>query len=146
MSLLRAREAVMAQFRPMLAAHDVTEQQWRVLRVLGEADTLDASELASRASILAPSLTRIIRALEDRGLMRRGKVKGDARRVLLSITPEGRDLIDAVTPESGAIYAAIKGRLGQDRYEALLDLLEAIVEIETAQPRNGVGAEAEEEV
>lgn len=146
MSLLRAREAVMAQFRPMLAAHDVTEQQWRVLRVLGEAETLDATELASRASILAPSLTRIIRALEDRGLMRRGKVKGDARRVLLSVTPEGRSLIDAVTPESGAIYAAIKGRLGQDRYEALLDLLEAIVEIETAQPRNGAGAEAEGEV
>src|SRR5262245_55114576 len=63
-ALLRAREAVMARFRPILAAHDVTEQQWRVIRVLGEESPLDASEVAERACVLAPSLTRIIRALD----------------------------------------------------------------------------------
>ena len=35
-TLLRAREALMMSFRPMLAKHNFTEQQWRVLRVLGE--------------------------------------------------------------------------------------------------------------
>src|SRR6218665_2043626 len=78
MSLLRAREAVMSKFRPMLARHDVTEQQWRVIRVLGEASPLDATEVAERASILAPSLTRIIKALEDRGFITRGKFADDA--------------------------------------------------------------------
>ena len=34
--LLRARESLMLSFRPMLAKHKFTEQQWRVLRVLGE--------------------------------------------------------------------------------------------------------------
>ena len=34
--LLRAREAVMKRFRPMLKAHGLSEQQWRVLRVLNE--------------------------------------------------------------------------------------------------------------
>ncbi len=53
--LLRAREAVMSHFRPILAAHDVTEQQWRVIRVLAEAGMLDASEVAEKAFILAPS-------------------------------------------------------------------------------------------
>ena len=57
----------MARFRPILAARDVTEQQWRVIRVLGEESPLDASEAADRACVLAPSLTRIIKALEDRG-------------------------------------------------------------------------------
>ena len=36
MQLLRAREAVMQRFRPMLHQHGVTEQQWRVIRVLVE--------------------------------------------------------------------------------------------------------------
>lgn len=36
MVLLRAREVIMAHFRPMLARHDITERQWRVLRVLAE--------------------------------------------------------------------------------------------------------------
>ena len=48
-ALLRAREAVMGNFRPMLADFDVTEQQWRVMRVLSEAGRLDASDLAARA-------------------------------------------------------------------------------------------------
>ena len=66
MALLRAREAVMSRFRPLLAEHDINEQQWRVIRVLGEAGTLDASEVAERTFILAPSLTRMIKTLEER--------------------------------------------------------------------------------
>jgi len=29
MALLKARESVMAHFRPILREHDITEQQWR---------------------------------------------------------------------------------------------------------------------
>ena len=68
-ALLRARETVMSHFRPILAAHDVTEQQWRVLRVLAESGTLDVTELADKASLLAPSLTWIIKTLDERGLI-----------------------------------------------------------------------------
>ena len=83
MALLRAREAVMARYRPMLAAHDINEQQWRVLRVLDEGGQMDAAEVAARAAILAPSLTRMIRAMTDRGLITRRKDRADGRRVLL---------------------------------------------------------------
>ena len=38
MELLKAREAAMARFRPMLRSHGLTEQQWRVLRALDHAD------------------------------------------------------------------------------------------------------------
>lgn len=131
MSLLRAREAVMANFRPMLARHDVTEQQWRVIRVLGEESPLDASEVAARASILAPSLTRIIKALEDRKFIIRGKFEDDARRVLLAIAPAGMALIDQVQPERTAIYDAIEARIGRERIDDLLDLLELIIGNET---------------
>jgi len=69
-ALLKAREALMVRFRPILAVHDVTEQQGRVVRMLGETGPLEVTELAKRASVLDPSLTRIIRTLEDRGLIR----------------------------------------------------------------------------
>lgn len=130
MSLLRAREVVMAQFRPILAQHGVSEQQWRVLRVLGEQSPLDATELAERASILAPSLTRIIKALEERSLITRGKVEGDGRRVMLSIAPKGQVLISEVSPESSAIYDDVQRRIGHERYEQLLDLLEGLIDLE----------------
>jgi homoprotocatechuate degradation regulator HpaR len=130
MSLLRAREVVMAQFRPILAQHGVSEQQWRVIRVLGEQSPLDATELAERASILAPSLTRIIKALEERKLITRGKVNGDGRRVMLAIAPKGQVLISEVAPESSAIYDEVQRRIGHERYEQLLDLLEGLIDLE----------------
>lgn len=53
-ALLRAREAVMERFRPVLNSHDITEQQWRVIRVLQEHGATDASKLAELACILPP--------------------------------------------------------------------------------------------
>ena len=46
MSLLRAREAVMRQFRPSLRHHGLTEQQWRILRALAAVETIEVTELA----------------------------------------------------------------------------------------------------
>jgi homoprotocatechuate degradation regulator HpaR len=129
MALLRAREAVMARFRPLLDRHGINEQQWRVIRVLAEHDGLDATELARRANILAPSLTRMIRALADRGLIRRGRDAGDGRRAILTITPEGRALIDQVTPHAGAIYDAIDTEFGPDRVRALVALLDELSQL-----------------
>lgn len=125
-ALLRAREAVMARFRPVLAAHDVTEQQWRVIRVLAEESPLDASDVADRACVLAPSLTRIIKTLEDSGLITRERDTVDARRVLLAIEPAGRALIGKVAPESRAIYADIEARYGAENLARLLDMLDEL--------------------
>ena len=126
MSLLRAREAVMSHFRPMLDRHGVNEQQWRVIRVLGEAGVLDASEVAERANILAPSLTRMIKAMAERGLIERSRDEGDGRRVMLSIAPAGKALLRAVSPDSARIYEALEARFGHDRVEELLELLDEL--------------------
>src|SRR5947207_3922732 len=66
MSLLRAREAVMRQFRPSLRNHGLTEQQWRILRALTTVDAIEVTELARVAFLLGPSLSRILRDLEAR--------------------------------------------------------------------------------
>lgn len=133
-SLLRAREAVMSHFRPMLARHDVTEQQWRVIRVLHEAGMLDASEVAERAFILAPSLTRMIRSLEERGFISKHKDQADGRRVLLKIAPAGERIIREVLPDSRKIYQDLENRFSRERMEILLELLN-----ELASYRNEAG-------
>ncbi len=122
-SLLRAREAVMARFRPMLAAHGISEQQWRVIRVLAEQGAMDATELADRANILAPSLTRMLRSMTGRGLVLRAKDGQDARRLTLALGPAGAELIARVAPESERIYRDIEAAFGADRMAALLALL-----------------------
>lgn len=139
MALLRAREAVMCRYRPLLASLDVSEQQWRVLRVLAESDLpLDASEVAERACVLAPSLTRMIKSLEDRGLITRERDSRDGRRTMLAIAPAGIDLIRKASPDSRAICAQIEGLYGADRIQTLLDMLNDLARIKDATgPRNG---------
>jgi homoprotocatechuate degradation regulator HpaR len=126
-ALLRAREAVMNRFRPLLADHDITEQQWRVMRVLQEAGESDATQLSQSANVLAPSLTRMLRALEARGFTVARKDPADARRALITLTEAGLAFIRALSPESAAIYAGIEARLGRDRIEHLLDELDFLL-------------------
>jgi homoprotocatechuate degradation regulator HpaR len=127
MALLRARESVMEDFRPMLNRHGVTEQQWRVIRVLAEAGELDATEVSVRASLLAPSLTRMIRTLEDRKLIKRKSDKSDGRRVILQIAADGKNLIQEVIPESSAIYQSLEEKFGKQKLNTLLDLLDELI-------------------
>lgn len=127
MSLLRARETVMDRFRPLLAAHDITEQQWRVLRALAEDGPQDASDLAMRANVLGPSLTRIIRTLSGKGYISTEKGKNDARRLVIALTQEGEEFINKIAPSSGAIYTEIEKTLGKDRIETLLNDLQDLI-------------------
>lgn len=123
-ALIRARETAMAPIRRMLSDTGITEQQWRVLRVLAERGPLDTSRLASHACLLLPSVTRIVRSMRARGLVRQTPDAGDRRRLIVAITEKGQEIIDDNTAEAQRIVEGYKARLGPERYEALLDLLE----------------------
>jgi homoprotocatechuate degradation regulator HpaR len=126
MSLLRAREAVMRQFRPSLRQHGLTEQQWRILRALTSVETIEVTELAHVAFLLGPSLSRILRDLEARELIERKVAKADLRRAMVSITAKGLKLIEAVAPTSETIYAEITKRYGARKLGELQDMLGAL--------------------
>jgi homoprotocatechuate degradation regulator HpaR len=126
MSLLRAREAVMRQFRPALRRHDLTEQQWRILRALAAIDTIEVTELAHTAFLLGPSLSRILRDLDARGLIERRTAESDLRRGVVSISEKGVKLMAAVAPSSEAIYDAITRRYGARKLGELQEMLGAL--------------------
>lgn len=125
MALLKAREAAMARFRPMLRDHGLTEQQWRVIRALADYDKIDASELARRSFLLAPSLTRILQHLEREKLVKRLSDASDQRRSMLTLTAKGRKLFSEVAPDSAALYDDIESAFGKKHLETLYELLES---------------------
>ncbi len=128
MALLRAREAVMRQFRPSLRRHGLTEQQWRILRALAAVEASEVTELARTAFLLGPSLSRILRDLEARRLIERRTAEDDLRRGVVSISDKGVKLMEQVAPSSEAIYAAITRRYGARKLaelHAMLGHLEA---------------------
>jgi homoprotocatechuate degradation regulator HpaR len=122
-ALIRAREGVMAPIRDMLAETGITEQQWRVLRVLSEHGALDTTTLADRASLLFPSLTRIATTMRNKGLITQTRDAVDRRRQMIEITAEGQRIIDDYADQSARIVADFRATLGEANYEKLLDLL-----------------------
>ena len=123
MQLLKAREAAMARFRPMLRSHGLTEQQWRVLRVLAAWPGSDAGEIARRSLLLGPSLTRILQHFEARRVLARRADNDDQRRAVFTLTTKGRRLFAAVAPDSERLYTGIAQAFGSAELDTLYALL-----------------------
>ena len=123
MALMRARESVMRYFRPVLAEHDLTEQQWRVLRALRDADApVSVGELAASTFLLGPSLSRMLVSLDQRGLIERAAA-ADARRSEISISVDGRALVSEIAPSSEQAYGRIDALLDPGEFDVLYALL-----------------------
>ncbi|MEM9132163.1 MAG: homoprotocatechuate degradation operon regulator HpaR [Actinomycetota bacterium] len=130
MALLRAREATMQYFRPLLADHGITEQKWRVLRALAAApEPIEVSRLAEITALLPPSVSRIVARLNDDGMIERKVVPADTRRSTLELTAEGRRFVGHVAPHSEVVYEQIEASFGKTRLAALLAELHDFVEI-----------------
>ena len=129
-ALLRAREAVTAQFRDHVAAGGLTLPQWRVIRALAGGTELDTTTLARRCVILPPSLTRIIKALEGRGLIEKVPAR-DRRQRVVRLTSNGEAMFTDMWAVSKSKYAAIEAAFGRDEMHELvgtLNRLRAVLE------------------
>ncbi|MBE7219845.1 MAG: MarR family transcriptional regulator [Caulobacteraceae bacterium] len=142
-TLLAARESVMTPVRPILRDAGVTEQQWRVLRVLVDEGPIETSRLATSAMLLAPSVSRILRELSARGLISRASDADDRRKFIVQITAEGRRLLEATALRTLEVIACYTAGFGSERLQRLLDELRAfsamIHEIYRSEPSEGEG-------
>jgi len=134
MQLLRAREALMQEFRPHLRKHDLSEQQWRVLRALTEAGSMDINALGEMCQIHPASLSRMLPNLESEGRIERRADLEDQRYVIVSITAKGQALFQRVAKESEQIYSSIEQRIGSRELKTLYELLDKTIR---AAPING---------
>ena len=125
-ALMRSREKVMGPIRDMLKVSGITEQQWRVLRVLSESGAQDLTQISLKASLLMPSLSRIIKKLREEGLIVSQTNDEDRRRQIVRIGTKGQKIIDDNLPQAMKIAEELQQHLGLERHEQLLDLLETL--------------------
>lgn len=130
MMLYRALDAVMPRFRRIFNEFGLTEQQWRVLRVLWEHDDIAFRELADITLIPAPSLVGIVDRLSGQGLVARRRSETDRRSVFVQATEKGRDLHRDVKPHVDAAYAELRGSIDDKEWNQLIDALERLASIE----------------
>jgi homoprotocatechuate degradation regulator HpaR len=125
--MLQARERVIGHFRPLLNAHGITEQQWRIVRLLLEADALEPREIGELCSLSSPSLAGVLARMEEVGLVRRRRIAHDQRRVRVSLTPRSRALAARMAPQIEAVYAHVEALLGEEFSQRLYATLDDVL-------------------
>ena len=138
--LLRGRERLLSYFRPILNAHGLTEQQWRILRVLLEG-ALEPRQICEVCCISSPSLVGVLTRMRQLGLINRSPVAHDQRRVLVSPTPRARRLAAAIIPEIQGAYREIDARVGKSFLRQLNDTVVELLAV--LEPRFPEGGESE---
>jgi DNA-binding MarR family transcriptional regulator len=78
---------------PETALSDI---QLAALAALERKGSMTPGELAEHEKVQPPSMTRVIAVLEERGLVLREPHSTDRRQVILTVTPDGRDLVQRV--------------------------------------------------
>ncbi len=124
--LLQAREHVISRFRPILNAHGITEQQWRIVRALLDTGPMEPREIGLLCRISSPSLAGVLSRMEELGLIKRKRFDHDQRRLHVSLTPRSRALSTRMAPQIEATYRDIEALIGAEfstRFYGVLDEL-----------------------
>jgi len=100
----------------------------RILNILDGANGISVNEIARRAHVDKAWVSRSLRELEERGLVRRGADKSDSRVSIIDLTARGRGLLDKVRPVALASEARLLAGVDGESFKRDLDRLMATVE------------------
>lgn len=106
-ALYSTQLAVNKLYRTLLKELDLTYPQYLVLMVLWESDHLSVAEVGARLFLDYPTLTPLLKRLEQQGLVRRQRSTEDERQVYVSLTEAGRGMQERARHIPGCAARAI---------------------------------------
>jgi DNA-binding MarR family transcriptional regulator len=104
-SRLRLDISRMARRLRQEAGAELSPSQTAALATIERHGPLTPSELAERERVQRPTVTRVLARLEEAGLVERAADPADRRCSLVSISAEGRELLDAVRARKDAFLS-----------------------------------------
>ncbi len=116
--------ATRARLDAVLKESGVTALQYTALSVLERRPTMSAADRARASFVRAQSAADLIGALERRGLIERRTDPDNRRRMLISLTPEGRTFLDTYDPRVEELEEQMLADLGREDREAFRTFLD----------------------
>ena len=111
-----------------IADEDVNEEHWRILQIVSDEKGHSMGELAEKALLNGPALTKNVDKLVSRGLVQRAADERDSRKVLVYISDRGLELVTRLTRSVDAHHESIEEALGPRNTSQLKRLLERFIE------------------
>jgi DNA-binding MarR family transcriptional regulator len=119
--------------RIRLASNDVPPLQLSTLVSIEEHGPLRLGELAAREAVTAPTMTRVLAGLDERGLIVRTPDPEDARSVRVSLSEQGHAILEDVRSRRTALLDARLARLTDQQRAALVAALPALEALVTEE-------------
>ncbi len=130
MMLYRTLDTVMPRFRRIFNVFGLTEQQWRVLRVLWQHERIALGDLANLTLIPPPSLVGVVDRLTKSGLADRARSDTDRRNVFVYATGKGKALESEVKPRVDKAYAELRRSVDAGTWKSLIAGLDQVSSID----------------
>jgi DNA-binding MarR family transcriptional regulator len=128
LNILRTADALRHRLALVVAPEGITLQHYNVLRILRGAGPggLPTLEIAQRMVERSPGITRLVDRLEALGLVQRNRPSDDRRCIYCTITPQGLAALERLDQPVDSWTSRHLGRLGEQRLEAVIRILEDI--------------------
>ena len=130
MQLYRTLDAIMPEYRNLFAKNNLTEQQWRILRVLWADNNITVAKLSEKTLLPAPSLVGILDRLVKKDLINRSRSKKDRREVKITLTQNGQKLQEAVAPRVLEIHIKLKSKVSISEWNQMEVVLHKFTQVE----------------
>lgn len=132
--LSRAGHQVASGFHQQLRRHGLTMLEWRVLAALSSRSAWTIGELADVSLAKQPTISKLIDRLEVQRLVTRHGDPEDARRVLIRLTPTGRETLAPVLQDAAAFNLSLLADYPPEALSELKQLLRRLIRHQEAPP------------
>jgi DNA-binding MarR family transcriptional regulator len=124
--LRRAHQISAAIFENACAAVALTQAQYGALTVLAHEPQIDQSRLARALAFDKVTVLRVLRGLEERGLVRRSVSALNKRQMAVELTQAGQELLSQAQSLAHDAYEQLMSPLREPQRKQLIDLLQTL--------------------
>ena len=124
----RTQRALSDCLENLLGRYSITPTQWNALNQLDAFGPMTQTQLAAKLQLKPPTITRSIDKLENVGLVVRRADKNDRRSNIITLQPQGKELLMRIQPEAEALAAHTAEGLDAEEREHLYSMLDIVYE------------------
>lgn len=124
--LYTAAREIIKLYTPLLKELDLTYPQYLVMMLLWEREGMTVIEIGKKLHLDSGTLTPLLKKLEKRGYITRVRAEQDERKVVISLTPQGKELKTEAAEIPETIFCT--SGLTIESYQRLSEELELLIQ------------------
>ena len=125
-----ASRLITREYQPFLDKLEITYPQYLVLMVLWEKDSLSVNEITEKLILNTNTMTPILKRMEAQGIIIRKRSEEDERRVIITLTPKGKQLqSEASSIPEKLVARLVSENVSLEELKILKDQLYKIIDL-----------------